>query len=300
VEKNRNRSFVEVVTGTSQEEWKGLTINTHHNVPKWLANNFVGTLCAEMDFDKLEEEIVKGGMSMVRVCFMGDNLILLSPSKGEDLANLMKQNSGWFESVFSSVSPWSFRCGASYRCVWVRCFGVPLPVWNKDCFTKVIGAMSREAEVVVVDEDTLSWEVVEFARVNIRVQNIGSVRWARRIQINGHRCSVLVEEEPIDSLEWGCKENLSWEASSNCVSSSETYVEETAFSKRSGDDGRGEAGEEGGGNKNGEGEHLRLKATLPLMETGKGGQGKGRLFVPSSARQGHKGQYGNMPDISLD
>ena len=115
--------------------------------------------------------------------------------------------------------------------------------------------------------------------MKIRVQNSDSVRWARSIQINSHRCSVLMEEEPIGSLGWGCKENLSWEASSDSVSSSKTYVEETAFSERSNekcsrlccDDGRRAAREEGGGHKNGEGEHPWLKSTLPLMETGKDG-----------------------------
>jgi len=172
----------------------------------------------------------------------------------------------------------------------------------------VIEELSREAEVVAIDEATLTWEVLEFARVKIRVQNIGSVRWARIIQINGHKCSVLVEEEPIGCLGWGCKENFSWDASSDSVSSSETYVEETAFSERSGekrsrqscDDDRRATGEEGGGDKDGEGEHPWLKSTLLFMEPGKGGQGKGRLSAPFGARQRHKGRDGSLSVISPD
>ncbi|ESW29403.1 hypothetical protein PHAVU_002G067600 [Phaseolus vulgaris] len=104
VEKNRNMTFAEVVIGTSKEGWKGLAINTHHDVPKWLANSFVGTLCAGMDFNKLEEEIVKGGLSMVKARFMGDNMVLLSPTKGGDLANLMKQNTGCSTEVLFLVT----------------------------------------------------------------------------------------------------------------------------------------------------------------------------------------------------
>ena len=162
---------------------------------------------------------MKRGMSVVRARFMGDNLVLHSPREGEAMENIMKLNKGWFESVFSSVSPWSFSSGASHRIVWVRCYGLPLPVWNKECFTKVVGELSREAVVVSIDKATLTWEVLEYARLKVRVQNARSVRWARRMQINGHMCSMLVEEDPNGCLRWGCKENLSWDDSFDSVSS---------------------------------------------------------------------------------
>jgi len=185
-----------------------LTKHTN-NMPQWMVKSFVGKLGDGMDFDKLGEEIVKGGMSMVRARFLGDNLVLLTPREGEAMEDIMKLNKGWFDSVFTSVSPWSLNCGASHRIVWVRCFGLPLPAWNRECFTKVIGELSRAATVVSIDEATLTWEVLEYARLKVRVQNVGSVRWARRMQINDHMCSILVEKETNGCFGWGCKENLS-------------------------------------------------------------------------------------------
>ena len=306
VEKKRTRTFVEVVIGASQEQWKGLSVKTHQHMPQWMINSFIGKLGEGMDFDKPGEEIMKGGMSMVRARYMGDNLVLLSPREGGAMENIMKLNKGWFESVFSSVSPWSFSSGASHRIVWVRCDGLPLPMWNKECFAKVIGELPREAAVVSIDEATLTWEVLEYARLQVRVQNAGSVRWARRIQINDHMCSILVKKEPNGCLGWGCKENLPWDDSSDSVSSSETYVEETAFSVRSGEeqnrlscgDVRRSEGEEGGGEKVREGEHPWSKSTFPLLEPGKGGQGKGRISASKGARQGHKEQDESLSVIS--
>ncbi|XP_068503600.1 uncharacterized protein [Phaseolus vulgaris] len=169
VEKNRTRSFSEVVMGASQDQWRGPSVKKPQNIPQWMSNSYVGKLDVGIDFDKLGEELVKGGMSMVMARFMGDNLVLLTPREGEAMENIMKLNKRWFKSMFSSVSPWSFRNRASHRIVWVRCYGLPLPVWNKECFAKVMGVLSREAAVVSIDEATLTWEVLEYARVQVRV-----------------------------------------------------------------------------------------------------------------------------------
>jgi len=78
VEKNRSRSYVDVVVGEPKKEWKGLSFSTQQCAPLWLAKSVVGKLGGSMDFEKLEEEIVKGGMSMVRVRYLGDDLVLVS------------------------------------------------------------------------------------------------------------------------------------------------------------------------------------------------------------------------------
>jgi len=161
-----------------------------------MMKSFVGNLREGVDFEKVGEELVKGGLTMVRARFLGDSLVLLTPREGEAMEDIMKMNKGWFDNSFSSVSPWSHNCGVSYRIIWVRCFGLPLPALNRDCFDKVIGELSKSATVVAVDEASLSWEVLEYVRLKVRVQNVGSVRWARRMQINDLLCSILVEEEP--------------------------------------------------------------------------------------------------------
>jgi len=137
--------------------------------------------------------------------------------------------------------------------------------------------------------------------VQVRVQNSGNARWARKVQINDHLCSVRVEEDPNDYLRWGCKETSHWDDYSDSVSSSETYVEETAFSVRSGEehnrfsgDDRRSVGEEVGGEKVGEGEHPWQNSTFSVLEPGKGGQGKGRIVVSSNAGQRLQEQDGSF------
>jgi len=60
VEKNRTRTFAEVVMGTSQDQWRGPSVKATQNIPQWMSNSFVGKLVEGFDFDKLGEELMKG------------------------------------------------------------------------------------------------------------------------------------------------------------------------------------------------------------------------------------------------
>jgi len=48
-----------------------------------MSNNAVGWISSYLNYDLLCEEFVKGGMSMVKMRYMGDILILLTPKEGE-------------------------------------------------------------------------------------------------------------------------------------------------------------------------------------------------------------------------
>jgi len=42
---------------------------------------------------------------MIRVKYMEDNLVLLTPKEGEQMEDLIKLNKEWFESVFEVIDP---------------------------------------------------------------------------------------------------------------------------------------------------------------------------------------------------
>jgi len=71
---------------------------------------------------------------MVRVRSLGDNLALLTPREGVNMKELIDLNKAWFESVFQKIEPWTEESVAEHRVVWVRSYGLPLPLWTKDCF----------------------------------------------------------------------------------------------------------------------------------------------------------------------
>ena len=72
---------------------------------------------------------------------------------------------------FSSLSPWDASFVVDEKFVWVRCRGVPLALWSYQCF-ETIGSLV--GSLVEIDEATITREVVEFARLRVRI-SIGSV-----------------------------------------------------------------------------------------------------------------------------
>jgi len=120
-----------------------------------MKNSVIGQFNVDLDFDQLGEGFVKGGMSMIKVRYLGDNLALLTPREGENMDDLIKLNKEWFESVFNNVEPWLEAHVAGHKIVWVRCYDLPIHLWNKNCFAKVVG---EGATLVSIDKSTFLWE----------------------------------------------------------------------------------------------------------------------------------------------
>lgn len=77
----------------------------------------------DISFDQVGEEFVKGGLNMLRVRYLGDNLALLTPKEGEDMEALLSYNKEWFNRVFNSIKPWTLTFVTDHKCVWVTCYG---------------------------------------------------------------------------------------------------------------------------------------------------------------------------------
>ena len=88
---------------------------------------------------------------MIKVRYMGDNLVLLTPKEGERMDDIIKLNNIWFTSVFEDIKPWSESYVAGHKIVWARYFGLPIIMWNKDCLSKVVGEV---AELITIEEAT--------------------------------------------------------------------------------------------------------------------------------------------------
>ena len=124
----------------------------------------VGWMVPDLNYTALCEEFIKGGMAMIKVRPMGDNLVLLTPKEGESMEDIIKLNKSWFTSVFEAIEPWSTSVVATHRLVWARCYGLPISLWNKDCLSKLVGEV---AQLVSFDASTELWENLEYARIQL-------------------------------------------------------------------------------------------------------------------------------------
>jgi len=77
---------------------------------------------------------------------------------------------------------------ASHKVVWVKCYGLPISLWNEECFRRVIG---EAAKLMSIDKSTLMWDNLEFARLQVCIENHRYVRLVKKMRITGHMLSSL-------------------------------------------------------------------------------------------------------------
>ncbi|XP_068474614.1 uncharacterized protein [Phaseolus vulgaris] len=228
-----NQSYAEVVCKSVKDRWTGPAFETTSNAPAWLVSSAVGWMSPDISFESLSEEFVKGGMSSIKLRGMGDNLVLLTPKAGESMDDIIKLNKEWFVSLFDDIEPWSESYVAEHKMVWVRCYGIPLTLWNEQCFSKVIGEV---ASLVKIDEPTRRWENLEYARLQVRLRKACKAEMVKDFRINGQLCNIVVIEEITSNERGVCSCLDDHYASSDSISSSDTVVEETCHSKKSSDE----------------------------------------------------------------
>ena len=92
------------------------------------------------------------------------------------------------------------------------------------------------ATLVSIDESTTLWENLEYARLQVRLLKNYIARVSKNMRINGQTLSIFIEEEHPAKPGDQCTCHRNFFYSSDSVSSSETYVEETAQSGWSGEE----------------------------------------------------------------
>ena len=115
--------------------------------------------------------------------------------KGENelkIKDAIKENKECFEDLFDTIIPWEENFVAVDNLVWVRCRGLPLKLWNYDCFKHIAALLGT---LIEVDEETLALEELEYARFRIRVTVGCEAKITSYMKINEVLYQVSVEEE---------------------------------------------------------------------------------------------------------
>lgn len=118
-----------------------------------------------------------------------------------------------------------------YKQVWVRCYGLPFQLWSKECLSKVVGEV---ATVVGVDEATLSWDFLEYARCQVRLLKSCKANISKEYRTNWRIYNIIIVEEAVNNggAELCCKCAFNHEGSSDSVSSLDSFVTDSLVSEK--------------------------------------------------------------------
>lgn len=84
------------------------------------------------------ELFITEGFTSIQVKNLGDNMVLLSNDDGLEVVEIHREAGEWLSTVFDSLKPWISKEKPCFINAWVRCMGVPLNAWHKECFTRLL------------------------------------------------------------------------------------------------------------------------------------------------------------------
>jgi len=152
---------------------------------EWLKTCHIGRVSDLSKISGLNESFILGGLGYIKVKFLGGFHMLLKGENDMTIKEAIEENKDWFEEMFDFV--W-----VRSNDVWVRCRGLPLKLWNYDCFKHITALLGT---LIEVDEATLALEEMEYARFRIRVSVGCEAKITSYMKINNVLYQVSVEEE---------------------------------------------------------------------------------------------------------
>ncbi|KAL8525192.1 hypothetical protein ACS0TY_014712 [Phlomoides rotata] len=191
------RSYKEViiakeVMGTAKE--KALVFNMVDDEKAWLENCWTTFLRKEFAWEENGEEIQWECGEIVKLCYMGDNVICIKNGSKWNLQQFVKEMGDWVNHWFEWVRNWQTSDVCHRRLVWTRWFGVPLHAWNPRFF-RLAGL--EIGNLIKVDDATEKRDIFDFARVLLSVPYRTDINRIVSANIDGQIFQIKVAEETL-------------------------------------------------------------------------------------------------------
>ncbi|CAL0303330.1 unnamed protein product [Lupinus luteus] len=200
-----SRSYVDVVLGLdsgAQRFGRGPPPSFKDSIPlsfsadekdlDWLKGCMVGKTVETVD-PRLVSVLLKAeGFLTVSAHSLGGDLVLISPTAGEDLKGVLNDAKDWISAIFSSFVPWSEDLVVGYRNVWLQCQGIPPHAWNVSFFhliAKEFGSLRS------VDDATKLKVSFENCYLFVRTPIQSHISRSIEVLVNGKVFSVEVWED---------------------------------------------------------------------------------------------------------
>jgi len=82
---------------------------------EWIKKGYVGSLTNSGKIPILNEMFLLEGLSSIRLCYIGDNLVFMLGDNVEDIYDLIKNLEEWMKNSFESIEPWKSKKVVSHR-----------------------------------------------------------------------------------------------------------------------------------------------------------------------------------------
>ncbi|KEH40713.1 DUF4283 domain protein [Medicago truncatula] len=159
-----------------------------------LESCFVAELSFLREPKQVQHSLVLGGLNKIGVIPMGANMVLLKAEDPHLIEEAEGRSDPWWRGLFKSVKRWAPNLVSKQRLIWIRCFGLPLHVWDEKTFKKM-GALF--GEFVDFDEETIGLNRVDMGRIYVLSSSMAFVNEKLRVEVMGVVFDVWVVEEVV-------------------------------------------------------------------------------------------------------
>ena len=114
-------------------------------------------------------------------------MLLTFPTK-DDMDNMLANGREWLNEWFEEVLEWKLgMCVKPKRTIWIKCFGVPLNVWNPRNF---INIGSIWGEIISLDIAASKLTTFECGKVKVETSSMEAINREIILQLSGNRYQI--------------------------------------------------------------------------------------------------------------
>ncbi|XP_020220436.1 uncharacterized protein LOC109803325 [Cajanus cajan] len=154
-----------IKTYEHKQGWNGISFTMPEVNRAWLEGSWIGYLKDVTMFNKMKEAMLLNEPEEVKLRYLGDDMVLITGLEECKMQQKIKDEEDMFSTWFHSVQKWNTNLRPGNKLVWVKIIGIPLQVWNDECFAKAVAVLG---EHVATAKETSSFSKLDAAKVFIR------------------------------------------------------------------------------------------------------------------------------------
>ncbi|KAL7235297.1 hypothetical protein ACSBR1_018740 [Camellia fascicularis] len=188
------RSFANVLQGVKTNT----SIKVTEEGNGWLYESAIIHFNTEYSILSVSEALKEKGLEHILVRKGGGRDVILTFNYQDELKSNISNLQDWFKDLSQFVVEWKsgFHL-VQERCVWLKCFGIPLHVWNRNTLNNI---GSLWGSVLSIEGDICQPKSFSHARIRVATSTMESITKPLTLECKGKAYTFFVCEDHLPDL----------------------------------------------------------------------------------------------------
>lgn len=186
----------------------------------WASKSILARLKNDFCLSIVQQAFVDAEFVDFKLISLGGDNVVLHPGVEGDAMELFKAAVDFIGNFLDDCRPWTLDSIVNYeRGSWVRCYGVPLHVWNEIFFLELAATQGR---LLKIDDCTTNKDRLDYARLLISTHSLKEINVIEKVWIDSRMFPIRI----IEDLEFGLAEDECKDDNNSQCSVPEGFQEE--------------------------------------------------------------------------